>query len=193
LTVSDYIQAGSSPSVSGSSMSGSGFIINSTGTFAFGNSTRNLSFNGSTLTMNGDMVVTGNLQANGVTQGVSGSNASQVYFPTTSYQLIATTPSVTVPNNSTGVLVLYSFYLFNDLSSGRTMVIRIQRNGTTINSVYPRIKSGQDQIITRAFFDTPSTGSVVYTVEAAIDNNATAANLNIPAGEGIIIADLFKR
>lgn len=193
LNVSDYIQGGSSPAVSGSSMSGSGFVINSTGTFALGNSSRNLSFNGSTLTMNGDMVVTGNLQANTVNEGVSGTNSSMVDWSVLGYRTIATTPSISVVSSSSGVLLTYSFYLFNDLNSGRNLTIRIQRNSTTINVVVPRIKAGQDQIITRVFFDQPSSGSYTYTVSAAIDNTATAANLNIPAGEGIIVANLFKR
>lgn len=193
LTVSDYIQGGSSPSVSGSSMSGSGFIINSSGTFAMGNSSRNLSFNGSQLTMNGDMVVTGNLQSNAVNQGLSASNASAIDWSTLGYKTIVTSPSVNVVSSSSGVLLTYSFYLYNDLSSGRSLVIRIQRNSTTINSIVPRIKSGQDQVITRVFYDEPPAGTYTYTVSAAIDNTATAANLNIPAGEGILVVNLFKR
>jgi hypothetical protein len=71
LIVSDYIRAqagGSTPAVSGSTMTGAGAVINSTGTFAYGNTTKNLSFDGSTLSMNGDLVVTGNIVNSAVTR-----------------------------------------------------------------------------------------------------------------------------
>ena len=71
LIVSDYIRAqagGSTPAVSGSSMTGAGAVINSTGTFAYGNTAKNLSFDGSTLSMNGDLVVTGNIVNSAVTR-----------------------------------------------------------------------------------------------------------------------------
>ena len=71
LVVSDYIRAQSgvtTPAVSGTTMTGAGAILNATGTFAYGNSAKNLSFDGSTLTMNGDIVVTGNLVANAITR-----------------------------------------------------------------------------------------------------------------------------
>jgi hypothetical protein len=71
LVVSDYIRAQSgatTPAVSGTSMTGAGAVLNSTGTFAYGNPTRNLSFDGSTLTMNGDLVVTGNVVNNAITR-----------------------------------------------------------------------------------------------------------------------------
>lgn len=65
LSVTGTIQANTA-AISGSTMTGSGAVIYSTGNFAIGNSTRNLSFDGTTLTMNGNMVVTGNIQANSI-------------------------------------------------------------------------------------------------------------------------------
>lgn len=62
---------GTSPAVSGSSMTGTGGVINSGGTFALGNSTTNISFNGSTLTLNGSVVATGNITENAVTKMAS--------------------------------------------------------------------------------------------------------------------------
>jgi len=47
--------------VSGSTMTGSGGVVNSDGTFALGNPTNNISFNGSTLTVNGPVVTTANI------------------------------------------------------------------------------------------------------------------------------------
>jgi archaellum component FlaF (FlaF/FlaG flagellin family) len=48
-------------------MTGSGGVINNNGTFALGNSSNNISFNGSIMTLNGDVVATGNLVANAAT------------------------------------------------------------------------------------------------------------------------------
>jgi hypothetical protein len=65
-TFGGNLAVGSSPVVTSGSMTGSGAIINSGGTFALGNATNNISFNGSNITLNGDVVATGNLQTNSV-------------------------------------------------------------------------------------------------------------------------------
>ena len=62
------ITSGTTPLVSGSTMTGTGAVINPSGSFAYGNATKNLSFNGTSLTMNGDLVVTGNIVNNAVTR-----------------------------------------------------------------------------------------------------------------------------
>ena len=64
-----YIKVGDNPTVSGSTMTGSGGVINGStnGEFAFGNATANMSFNGTTLTINGNLIATGNLNSNSVT------------------------------------------------------------------------------------------------------------------------------
>ena len=63
------LQAGVTPAVSGTTMSGQGGIINSDGTFALGNPVNsttgigaNISYNGTTMTLNGNVVGTGNIQ-----------------------------------------------------------------------------------------------------------------------------------
>ncbi len=73
LTVTGTITAQSgatAPAISGTTMTGAGAAIYSDGRFVYGNSTRNLNFNGTTLTMNGDLVVTGNIVNNAVTTSV---------------------------------------------------------------------------------------------------------------------------
>jgi hypothetical protein len=64
---SGKVSVGSSPVVSGSTMTGVGVVLNQSGTFAAGTSTKNLSFDGSTLTINGDLVATGNIVTEAVT------------------------------------------------------------------------------------------------------------------------------
>ena len=65
-TFTGNLTVGSSPAVSGTSMSGSGGVINSGGTFALGNSTTNVTYNGSALYLNGNIVATDNINANAV-------------------------------------------------------------------------------------------------------------------------------
>jgi hypothetical protein len=56
------IQSGSSPAISGSTMTGAGAVINSSGTFAVGDSSNNITYNGSTINLNGNIVAAGNLK-----------------------------------------------------------------------------------------------------------------------------------
>jgi len=56
------LQSGSSPAISGTSMTGAGAVINNSGTFAVGDSSNNITYNGSQLTLNGNIVALGNLQ-----------------------------------------------------------------------------------------------------------------------------------
>ena len=71
------LQSGSSPAISGTTMTGSGGVINSSGTFALGNSTTNISFNGSQMTLNGNVVATGNINLNAVTVPVSSFSSAE--------------------------------------------------------------------------------------------------------------------
>lgn len=81
------LQAGTA-AISGTTMTGSGGVINDTGTFAFGNSTGNVTFNGTTLTINGPVVATGNLAANAVSNVVAWALPSGVVGYTPGYSSI---------------------------------------------------------------------------------------------------------
>lgn len=67
---SSYVQAGNAYQT-GTSMGNAGAIIYSNGVFAFGNSSTNISFNGSQMTLNGNVVATGNVLANAITNAQS--------------------------------------------------------------------------------------------------------------------------
>lgn len=56
------LQSGSSPAISGSTMTGAGAVINSNGTFAVGDSSNNITYNGFTINLNGTFVSAGNLK-----------------------------------------------------------------------------------------------------------------------------------
>jgi hypothetical protein len=69
-------------------MTGSGAKINPSGTFALGNSTTNINYNGTQLTLNGDVVATGNIKLNAVTIPVTVTGAvDQVFTSSTSVSI----------------------------------------------------------------------------------------------------------
>jgi hypothetical protein len=63
-------------------MSGSGAVINTNGTFAIGNSTTNISFNNTQMSLNGNVVATGNINLNAVTL-TSSAFTGAVFRPST--------------------------------------------------------------------------------------------------------------
>jgi len=66
LTVSGTLQANTA-AISGTTMTGSGGVLYSTGLFSFGNSSTNLTFNGSSMYVNGALINTANINLNQVT------------------------------------------------------------------------------------------------------------------------------
>lgn len=119
LIVTDFIKAGSSPAISGTSMTGTGFTLNSAGTFAIGNSTKNLSFNGSTLTMNGDLVVTGNIQNDAINQFAYG-ELGQVYSGKVNSYTASEVYTLTLPQaySPKPTVIFDSNALINSASNG---------------------------------------------------------------------------
>lgn len=79
LTVSGTITAGTA-AISGSTMSGAGGVLYAGGNFAFGNPSTNISFNGSTMTLNGDVVTTGNIALNAVSNLTSVTTPADLVF-----------------------------------------------------------------------------------------------------------------
>ena len=76
ITSNTSLTVGSSPAISGTTMSGSGAIINptGTGTFALGNANTNLTFNGTQITANGRFVGGGNVLQDGTNIITNGTN-----------------------------------------------------------------------------------------------------------------------
>lgn len=65
------VTVGSSPAISGTTMTGTGARIYNNGNFAFGNSTSNITWNGSQLSLNGQLIATGNIQSNAASTSTS--------------------------------------------------------------------------------------------------------------------------
>ena len=75
-TFSGSLTVGSSPAVSGTTMTGSGGVINSGGTFALGNSTTNIAFNGTVLKLNGQIVTEANIAFSALSLSTSPSSVT---------------------------------------------------------------------------------------------------------------------
>lgn len=94
-TFGGTLAVGTSPAVSGTTMTGTGAVFNTAGTFAVGNSTKNISFNGTTLTVNGDVVATGNIVANAATKiNIDQHDFAAATFGTTTARTWSFTPAV---------------------------------------------------------------------------------------------------
>jgi hypothetical protein len=76
LTVTGTFQSNTA-AISGSTMTGSGGVLYSDGRFAYGNSTTNISFNGTAMTLNGNVVATANINLNAVTVPVSSFSSAE--------------------------------------------------------------------------------------------------------------------
>ena len=146
------LYVGSSPAISGTTMSGSGAVINSNGTFAIGNSSTNISYNGSTMTLNGNVVATGNINQGAVTQSsyieytspvtytISNSSGTQTGSPIqlgSNISLNATTTNQTF-------LIYWAIegIQLDDSGYDSTMTIEIVANGSVLGSTTQFLPSG---------------------------------------------------
>ncbi len=107
LTVSGTFQANTA-AISGTTMTGSGGVLYSTGNFAFGDATTNISYNGSQMTLNGNVVATANINQNAVTTAAYGSYNGFNRFWTGSVTgpLIDTFASITFSANAGDIVLL---------------------------------------------------------------------------------------
>lgn len=99
-TFTGTLTVGSNPVVSSSTMTGNGAVFNSGGTFALGNSTTNLSFDGTNLTLNGNIIRTGNILSGSITNTASAYTAARVYSAGTSSWTTVQTVTITTVGGS---------------------------------------------------------------------------------------------
>lgn len=157
LSVTGSITAGNSPdipAISGTTMIGQGAIIYSTGNFAMGNTATNISFNGTQMTLNGNVVNTANIVNNAVTEnalvqttyapallsgygdypesGIPGPNNGQNQFRYMTTPIQTVTGSGAVTGN---FRITFNAGSLSDGSTNNLAVgprIRIYRNGVTL-------------------------------------------------------------
>lgn len=176
ITAGD-ITVGSSPEISGTSMTGSGTHLYSNGRFVLGNSTTNISFDNTNLSINGSLIGTANVVANaittsnGSTSGGSGANVTvsltagdRVYlsgysstsYPTGSFTLLNRDTSLSVSGTASGTLVTVGTNYGADAATG------IGYAGATPVSVV---------------YTAPSTGSYTFTVTYNAGAGSTAVQV----------------
>ena len=125
----------STGSLTNNTMSGAGTIISSNGNFSLGNSTTNITFNGTTMYLNGNVVATGNIQANAITTekittgAVSNAVVTDVagdgYYPggytyynaSNTYDSTLVTANITLTQGSRVLIVTQGDWLFVPASS----------------------------------------------------------------------------
>jgi hypothetical protein len=176
ITAGD-ITVGSSPAISGTSMTGSGTHLYSNGRFVLGNPTTNISFDNTNLSINGSLIGTANVVANaittsnGSTSGGSGANVTvsltagdRVYlsgysstsYPTGSFTLLNRDTSLSVSGTASGTLVTVGTNYGADAATG------IGYAGATPVSVV---------------YTAPSTGSYTFTVTYNAGAGSTAVQV----------------
>jgi hypothetical protein len=183
-TFGGSIAVGSSPEVSGTSMTGYGAKINNDGTFAFGNPTTNISYNGGAVNLNGDLVATGNIKSNAVTVISSAftarSNNEDPYSSWTWYtwEDVQTLPIVSSGNKlyitSSGSAT--DGYTYNDFFVYHSPQFRIVRDSE------PLIYGGKSPSM--AYSEAPPAGAYTYRLQMYVpaynpDVLATVSNRSL--------------
>jgi hypothetical protein len=159
------LTVGSSPAVSGTTMTGSGAIINSGGTFALGDSSTNISYNGSQMSLNGNVVATGNINSNAVTVTTYTQLNSIVTFPA-----YATGDALSVTINTGGqpVLMIYSFYVVwgsGATTGGNQFLVEMKIDGVAVKQ--------------SNFISISSTGGASFIQGVAYLANPSSGNFNV--------------
>ena len=141
LTVSGNFQANNAV-ISGTTMTGSGGILYPNGNFAFGNSTTNITYNGTALTMNGPVVAVDSLKSNtsgtfntsgafglGVGSSVGGYQAAGA-FTSSSSTLGALVSANTGGGNTISAGTTANVCSFTGSISGTTLTVTAVASGT---------------------------------------------------------------
>ena len=186
------LQAGVNPAISGTTMIGSGGIINSDGTFALGNTTGNITYNGTTLTLNGNVVGTGNIAAGAITK--TDSNTALPIQPISASPAAGDICSISgfvVPSSSTGVIVTIQASIEHNggISSISTFTgnLNVRRNGSALanaNATTVFSQTGASKTaFTRSIIDNPGAGTHTYSM-------ATVGGWSFNAGGTYTVKDI---
>ena len=177
LTISGTLQSNTAV-ISGNTMTGSGGVLYSSGNFAFGNPSTNISFNGSTMTLNGNVVATGNVQLGAITSAVGAQNGTAVFATGPAF----TEASILTASINTGGSPLYISYSVYSLYSTVSLSLAIVR--LYINGVFQPegimsagdFPSGQEFNNARAFYVTsPPSGTFTIELRVQIINGTGSA------------------
>jgi hypothetical protein len=170
------LSVGSSPAVSGTTMTGAGAKINTDGTFALGNSTTNISYNGTQMSLNGNVVATGNINTNAVTLTSSAFTSASFLNTAGSTWQDAQTLSITTSGSqvyiaSSGSPVSGTF-IDGDNTGSFNPQFRLVRDTTVL------MQGGLNPSM--SYSETPSAGTYTYRIQ--VFSQAPAGSINAYAG-----------
>jgi hypothetical protein len=174
-----YLAAGNAE-ISSTTMTGAGAKIYAGGTFAMGNTSTNISFNGTQMTLNGNVVATSNINNNAVTQIAYVSGNTAITAPTGVLQ------TVTIAATGAPILVMASGRVQGNIQTGSPvlgqMTVILIRDGAP-PALYLDLYSGtgNDFVFTTAMggpfncsvIDTPPAGNVTYNIAVSGSSNLT--------------------
>jgi hypothetical protein len=146
------VRVGSSPAISGTTMTGSGAVLNADGTFALGTPSNNITFDGTAVTINGQLVAAGNIigkipaskiELGGITVTITGGNIAQTVAPGATFNP-ASIGSRTAAASGGTAPYSYSWILIGDgYANAASVWINGSPGGATVN-VGAQCDSGGD-------------------------------------------------
>jgi len=158
----NYLRVGSTPVVSGTTMTGSGAVINAAGTFALGNATTNITFNNTQMSLNGNVVATGNLNLNAVT--LTSSAFTSTGYVNTEANVWQDAQTITITTNGSQVYIT---------ASGSPIIGGYFDGFETYPDDYPVYRLVRDSTIlmyggrnpSMIYSDTPTAGTYTYRLQ----------------------------
>jgi len=151
--------------------SGSGVSFESTGAFAQGDSTKNITYDGSTLTLNGALVNTSNLVANSVSTSASNSNAGNSATITLSLNagdVVSLNAYCDTGYNTAAVGLTRTFSIFITGAATATLCTTTSVVSTvTAVNYYPSSSTGN-------VYTVPTNGSYTFTATYSAGTGATS-------------------
>ena len=170
------LSVGTTPAVSGTTMTGAGAIINTTGTFALGNATTNISYNGTQMTLNGNVVATGNINNNAVTLTTSAfTSANYLNTSGATWQ-----DAQTITLTTTGKQVY--------IASSGAPISGVAIDGENTLAYPPQFRLVRDATVlmsggfnpAMSYSETPTAGTYVYTIQ--VYSQPSAGTISTYAG-----------
>jgi hypothetical protein len=161
LNVTGTIQS-STAAIDGTTMTGAGGVLYSSGQFALGNAAGNITYNGSQTTINGPLIYTGNLQDNAATLVQSVYTVGGVGMSISVNPTDVTVQTISVTTIGGQVTILTSMKMSPYTFIANTATFFIKRDGV---SVYTReMGTAFEAMIATPYVDSPPAGYHTYTI-----------------------------
>ena len=161
LNVTGTIQS-STAAIDGTTMTGAGGVLYSSGQFALGNAAGNITYNGSQTTINGPLIYTGNLQDNAATLVQSVYTVGGVGMSISVNPTDVTVQTISVTTIGGQVTILTSMKMAPYTFIENTATFFIKRDDV---SVYTRaMGTAFEAMIATPYVDSPPAGYHTYTI-----------------------------